>query len=475
MKIAAKRRIIKMKPKSVFSKEGLTKIQAIAIIAIIVIAIIAGGVYYYITTSPKVEGVHIKVGIIMPLTGALAPLGKPTFEGIKAAIDLINERGGVLGKYPVDYVVADSKSDPAVAKSEAERLCTVEGVQVIIGSYSSGLASTVVKVTEQYKVVLWETGGTFSSLTLQGYKYLLRPLYVSEDWGALGVFYLKDVVAPKLDKDPKDIKVVLLHEDSAFGQSLATGVEEACSKYGFDLVSVESYPYTTTDMSGIITKLKGLEFDVILHAGYFTDTVLFLRQSKELGLKFPVIIGYGVGYGIMDLWETFGEDIEYFNVIDWPNFYFVDHIKDPEIKAIAEEFKERMIAYFGSEIISDTHVYTGFALVLPLFTHILPHTIEKYGEVTPDNIMKAAYEVEVPKDEDPYCSGVKFSSPENPADTWVGEIIRADNPQSHVGQNLIGTYYGYQWIDGELKPVWPEEVKVVEPVIPLPETSPFSP
>ena len=49
------------------------------------------------------------------------------------------------------------------------------------------------------------------------------------------------------------------------------------------------------------------------------------------------------------------------------------------------------------------------------------------------------------------------------------------DPMHHVGQNLIGTYYGYQWIDGELKPVWPEEVKVVEPVIPLPETSPFSP
>lgn len=461
--------------KLLISKKGLTKIQALAIMTVIVIAIIAGVVYYYISTAPTAKVVHIKVGILMPLTGGLASLGKPTFEGIKAAIDLINQKGGVLGKYPVDYVVADSKSDPAVAKSEAERLCSLEGVQVIIGSYSSGLASTVVKVTEQYKIVLWETGGTFSTLTLQGYKYLLRPLYVSEDWGALGVFYLKDVVVPKLGKAAGDIKVVLLHEDSAFGQSLATGVKEACSKYGFNLVAVEAYPYTTTDMSGIITKLKGLEFDVLLHAGYFTDTVLFIRQAKELGLKFPVLIGYGVGYGIIDLWKTFGKDIEYFNVIDWPNFYFVDFIKDPGIKTVAEEFKERMIAYFGSAIISDTHVYTGFALTLPLFTHVLPHTIEKYGEVTPDNIMKAAYEVEVPKEEDPYCSGIKFSSPQNPSDTWVGQIIRAGNPQLHVGQNLIGTYYGYQWINGELKPVWPENFKLVEPVIPLPETSPFSP
>jgi branched-chain amino acid transport system substrate-binding protein len=464
-----------MKSELLHSKKGLTKLQAIVLIAVVIVAIIVAGVIYYYTTLPKAKEIYIKVGIIMPLTGSLAPLGKPTFEGIKAAIDLINERGGVLGKYPVKYVVADSQSSPAVAKSEAERLCTTEGVQIIIGSYSSGLASTVVKVTEQYHVVLWETGGTFSPLTLQGYKYLLRPLYVSEDWGALGVFYLKDVVAPKLGKDPKDIKVVLLHEDSAFGQTLASGVKAACAKYGFNLIAVEPYPYTITDMSGIITKLKGLKFDVLLHAGYFTDTVLFLRQAKELGLKFPVIIGYGVGYGIMDLWKTFGKDIEYFNVIDWPNFYFVDFIKDPKIREIAEEFKKRAIAYFGEEWLSDTHVYTGFALALPLFTHVLPYVIEKYGEVTPDNIMKAAYEIKVPKEGDPYCSGIQFSSPEKPSDTWIGKIIRPENPQLHIGQNIVGTYYGYQWINGKLIPVWPSEFKKADPVIPLPKTSPFAP
>jgi branched-chain amino acid transport system substrate-binding protein len=267
----------------------------------------------------------------------------------------------------------------------------------------------------------------------------------------------------------------LLHEDSAFGQTLATGIKVACEKFGVNLIATEPYSYTTIDMSGIITKLKQLEFDVLLHAGYYTDTVLFLRQAKELGLKFPVIIGFGVGYGIMDLWKTFGKDIEYFNVIDWPNFYIADKIKDPEIKAIVDEFKQHVILYYGSEWLSDTHIYTGFALTLPLFTHVLPLAIKEYGEVTPDSIMKAAYEVEVPKEADPFGNGIKFSSPQNPSDTWIGKIIRPDNPQLHVGQNLYGTHYGFNWINGTLVPVWPDEVKKADAVIPLPKTSPFSP
>jgi branched-chain amino acid transport system substrate-binding protein len=459
----------------IISRTAITKIQAVAVAIVIVIAMIAG-VYYYLTTISKpTETIEIKVGILMPLTGSLAPLGKPTCDGIKTAIDLMNERGGVLGKYPVKYVVADSKSDPAVAKSEAERLCSLEGVQVIIGSYSSGLAGTVVKVTEQYKVVLWETGGTFTNLTLQGYKYLLRPLLISEDWGALSIFYLRDVVQPKLGKPLSDIKCVVLHEDSSFGQSLVKGITLTSKKFGVNLVSIEPYPYTTNDLSGVITKLKGLEFDVLLHAGYYTDTVLFLRQAKELGLKFPVIIGFGIGYGILDLWKTFGKDIEYFNVIDWPNFYIADKLKDPEIKAIVDEFKQREILYYGEACLSDTHIYTGFALTLPLFTHILPRVIEKYGKVTPDNIIKAASEVEVPYEADPFGNGIKFSSHDNPSDTWIGKMVRSDNPQLHVGQNLNGTHYGFQWIDGKLVPVWPDEVKKTDPVIPLPKTNPYSP
>lgn len=72
------------------------------------------------------------MGLLFPLTGSMAPLGIDEMVGVRILIDLINERGGILGKYRISYVIADCKSDPKVAASEAERLLTIEKVPLII-------------------------------------------------------------------------------------------------------------------------------------------------------------------------------------------------------------------------------------------------------------------------------------------------------------------------------------------------------
>jgi hypothetical protein len=49
---------------------------------------------------------------------------------------------------------------------------------------------------------------------------------------------------------------------------------------------------------------------VILHTGYNPDITLFLRQSRELGLRFQALIGHGAGYGVYTkLKEPVGNDV----------------------------------------------------------------------------------------------------------------------------------------------------------------------
>src|SRR5712692_10689076 len=60
-----------------------------------------------------------KLGVLEPLTGPLAFEGKRHLEGLEIVRDMINERGGVMGK-KLTFAVGDA-TDPTVAASEANR------------------------------------------------------------------------------------------------------------------------------------------------------------------------------------------------------------------------------------------------------------------------------------------------------------------------------------------------------------------
>src|SRR3546814_1057074 len=79
----------------------------------------------------------------------------------------------------------------------------------------------------------------------------------------------------------------------------------------------EGYAATSPDLSALVTKLKRARPDVILHTGYNPDITLFLRQAREQGLRFKVLIGHGAGYGEIDrLYAGFGNDVDHIFDVD---------------------------------------------------------------------------------------------------------------------------------------------------------------
>src|SRR5262245_58745365 len=96
-----------------------------------------------------------KIGVLEPLTGPLAGEGKRHLEGYEIVRDMINERGGVMGKKLV-FAVADAP-DPTAAASEANRLITREGVKIITGTFSSRLCGAASEAAARHNVEYWET------------------------------------------------------------------------------------------------------------------------------------------------------------------------------------------------------------------------------------------------------------------------------------------------------------------------------
>src|SRR5438128_12527720 len=92
-------------------------------------------------TAPTGKAVaSLKVGALFPLTGTQAPLAKQEYAGVQIARDLVNADGGVDGG-PIALITKDltveSDADKRVQELKAQ------GVQSILGSYSSSLSMPV--------------------------------------------------------------------------------------------------------------------------------------------------------------------------------------------------------------------------------------------------------------------------------------------------------------------------------------------
>ena len=78
----------------------------------------------------------IKIGVVAELTGNNATYGTSITNGIKLAVQQLNDTGGLLGK-KIELVVADNKSEPAEAANAMSKLVNQDKAPVVMGLFAS--------------------------------------------------------------------------------------------------------------------------------------------------------------------------------------------------------------------------------------------------------------------------------------------------------------------------------------------------
>src|SRR5437870_6945906 len=252
-----------------------------------------------------------KIGVLEPLTGPLAGEGKRHLEGFEIVRDMINERGGVMGK-KLAFVVADAP-DPTAAATEATRLATREGVKIITGTFSSRLCGAASEVAARHDVIYWESSGVDPRFNKRGLKHVYRTEIDATGFGWYNVEFIAKHLAPRLNLKPNQIKIAFLSEDSSYGQGVTESARQrAKTEFGMQEVMVEYYNWQTlNDMTPTILKMKQLNPDVVHHISFSNDGVLFWRQAKEQNFMFKSLVHAGAtGYGGSDFGKALGNDVD---------------------------------------------------------------------------------------------------------------------------------------------------------------------
>lgn len=413
--------------------------------------------------------VNVYVGVEEPLTGANAALGTAEYNAICMCIDMLNEKGGVAGKYPITYETVDTQSDAATGSSEVERLITTKSVPVVIGSYSSGIAAAVSEVCERYKTLLWEQSGAADTLLQNGYEWTFRTESMSSLWGATSVNYIvdqADYVKKVLGKDIKDLKVAIVHEDGSYGTAVGQGNQAAAEKAGMQIVVNEAYSSSTLDLSSVIMKLISAKPDVLLLTGYVNDGSLFIKQSKELGFKVPILITHSGGHSVQAFVDAIGDQVNYLLTVDpVPCNPKLDSFSS-DLQTIFKDFEKRWTDKYG--VPPAHHVeMRAFAQSYLFFTQVAPLAIQNDGTFTAESCRKAILSLDLDASQSLMGAGVKYSTPDNPfVDPTMGN--------KHVGQNIEAKAFINQYFDKQLYCVWPKEYAQKDGVLFLPASNPLS-
>src|SRR5215475_3464231 len=402
--------------------------------------------------SAEAQEKKIRIGVVFDLSGPLAGGG--------SELEYPYAKTGVEG-YKVEAIYADAQSKPDIAINESVRLLEQEKVDMVLGFFSSAQCVPVAARVEQLKKFMWMTTCISSAVFAdKNYKYVFRPQASGDQFGQMTMEFIAANSKEKFGKEPKDLRVAIIHEDGSYGVDVSKGNEAGAKKAGFQVVLKEGYSATAPDLSALVTKLKRARPDVIFHTGYNPDITLFGRQAREQGLKFGALVGHGAGYGVYEkLKEGLGPDVNYVFNTDPISIWLakpagLDPSLLPVIKMVGEEFDKIK----PGQTIRSAHVGIAASNTYVFMNNVLPRAIKQYGGIDPESLRKASNDVDLPEGGTMLGFGVKF---------WP-------EGSQYAGQNQRSFPVVIQYIDDKSVVVWPKSQAQREPVLPLPAGMTYS-
>lgn len=231
-----------------------------------------------IIRTADAQGTTVKIGMVVPMTGAAAESGSFAQTGAKIALEQVNKAGGVLGK-PLELVFEDDQTTNPGAVLAFSKLASQPDIVAFLGSIRStqmhAMAPDMLKVGKPVGF-----GGTDPNLTKLGNPWLFR--FRPND------SYSGKVIAQFGSKELGKKKWAIVHSTDAFGTAGGKALADALPDNGATLALDQGYANQSQDFTPVVLAVRQSGADILgTYFTFETDLGIFARQLRQLGVNIP--------------------------------------------------------------------------------------------------------------------------------------------------------------------------------------------
>ncbi len=241
------------------------------------------------TAEPTQEpmGEPLKIGVLSDLTGPLALFGNEMWQGLQIGFDYATGGTMTIAGRPVELVIRDDTSDVEAGTAAARELIEAEGVEILIGNTSSGVALQVQQIADENGVVYFAAPAASHDIT--GKNWNEHTFRVCRD-SAQDALTVAGWALENVGKN-----YMILAEDYAFGQATAAGFQMSFTALGATVADPIFAPSDTTDFTPYIQQILQAKPDgLILVWASNTSAQILFDQLTTQGVtgNIPFITGF---------------------------------------------------------------------------------------------------------------------------------------------------------------------------------------
>ena len=312
------------------------------------------GVFVFGMAAPAAAADILKIGIVSPVSGNYGDHGALERAGMEMAL---KELGGKIAGQQVEFIVADSETNPDTAARRVRSLIEKDGVKIVMGGVSSSVCMAVAAVATERNILYIATNGNSDELTsTKAVRNMFRSAPSMASLGrAAGTYAIEN-----LGK-----KWYFMTHDYSWGHSGTRWARDVLKKNGGTEVGEVKFPMGTRDFSAQLMQVRNSDAEVLMITCAGFDNVALMKQLAEYRIHDKMKVVYTL-QEFCDIYPLKGEEHRgvYATEVSWN--------EGEKTKAFSKKFSEQYPK--AAAPVVDNGNYNGYVAVMAVAA-----AIEKAG------------------------------------------------------------------------------------------------
>src|SRR5215467_7738323 len=215
----------------------------------------------------------IVIGHHCDLTGVISSWGLWHDKAAKAAVDIINQGGGIAGR-KVELATEDTESNPAPGARKLRNLIQRSNAEFVVGSVHSGVMLAAIPIASELKTIYFSTGEATEATGSKGTRFSFRTGTDTYSIAAASLPWCVENFGKKWS---------VIYADYAWGQSKNEESKRYIERAGGKVLASIPVPLDTKDFVSYLAQIPG-DSEVLLPAFIGSLSIAFYTQAKTMGL-----------------------------------------------------------------------------------------------------------------------------------------------------------------------------------------------